>query len=95
MQRLAFPIALLTVEMSGVGDGLSACATPEDLPMKTQIKTRPALFKKQYSLAIDTGPWPENPDERVRLAVEQVSPVINQIIKDAMTVAIGTWPTPE
>ncbi|MDH5557210.1 MAG: hypothetical protein OEZ03_07660 [Alphaproteobacteria bacterium] len=63
--------------------------------MKEQIKERPRVFNKQYSVAIDTVPLPESPDERVRLVVDQVSPVINQIIKDAMTVAIGTWPTPE
>ena len=31
-------------------------------------------------------------DEKV---MEEITPVINQIVKDAMTVAIGTWPTPE
>lgn len=63
--------------------------------MKDRITKQPRLFSKQYSVAIDTVPLPENPEERVRLVIDQVSPVINQIIRDAMTVAIGTWPTPE
>jgi hypothetical protein len=52
-------------------------------------------FRKQYSVAIDTVPLPENPEERIQLVVEKVAPVIKQIIADAMSVAIGTWPTPE
>ena len=56
---------------------------------------REKLFKKQYSVAIDTVPWPERPDDRIQLVMKVVSPVINQIVKDAMSVAIGTWPTPE
>lgn len=63
--------------------------------MKEQIKKQPEVFRKQYSVTIDTVPLPENPEERVRRAVDQISPVINQIIRDAVTVAIGTWPTPE
>jgi len=63
--------------------------------MKMQTNTTPQGFKKQYSIAIDTVPLPENPQERIRLVVDQVTPVINQIVTDAMTVAIGTWPTPE
>lgn len=63
--------------------------------MKEQITKQPRVFSKQYSVAIDTVPMPESPEARVRLVVDQVSPVINQIIRDAMTVAIGTWPTPE
>jgi hypothetical protein len=27
--------------------------------------------------------------------MESIAPVINQIVRDAMSVAIGTWPTPE
>jgi hypothetical protein len=52
-------------------------------------------FKKQYSVAIDTVPLPERPEERIQLVIKAVTPVINQIIADAMSVAIGTWPTPE
>lgn len=63
--------------------------------MKTQTKTSLQGFNKQYSVAIDTMPLPENPEERIRLVVDQITPVINQIMTDAMTVAIGTWPTPE
>lgn len=53
------------------------------------------LFKKQYSVAIDTVPLPERPEDRIQLVMKEITPVINQIISDAMTVAIGTWPTPE
>lgn len=52
-------------------------------------------FKKQYNVAIDTVPLPEHPDERVQLVMKAITPVINQIVSDAMSVAIGTWPTPE
>jgi hypothetical protein len=52
-------------------------------------------FKKQYSVAIDTVPLPERPEERIQLVMEEFTPVINQIIADAMSVAIGTWPTPK
>ncbi|MFH0730308.1 MAG: hypothetical protein V2B19_28695 [Pseudomonadota bacterium] len=52
-------------------------------------------FKKHYSVAIDTVPLPENPGERIQLVMKAVTPIINQIIADAMSVAIGTWPTPE
>lgn len=63
--------------------------------MKMQTKTTPKRFNKQYSISIDTVPLPENPQERIQLVVDQITPVINQIVSDAMTVAIGTWPTPE
>jgi len=63
--------------------------------MSIQTKTPSQNFNKQYSIAIETVPLPENHEERVRLVVDQITPVINQIITDAMTVAIGTWPTPE
>ncbi len=63
--------------------------------MKMQTKTTPQGFNKQYSVTIETVPLPENPQERIRLVVDQITPVINQIMTDAMTVAIGTWPTPE
>ena len=61
---------------------------------KKQIKSRKS-FKKQYSVAIDTVPLPERPEDRIQLVMKEIAPVINQIITDAMTVAIGTWPTPE
>ena len=63
--------------------------------MKMQTKTQTQVFNKQYSVAIDTVPLPEKPEERIQLVVDQITPVINQIMTDAMTVAIGTWPTPE
>lgn len=63
--------------------------------MKIQTKTSSQRFNKQYSVAIDTVPLPENPEERIKIVVDQIAPVINQIVTDAMTVAIGTWPTPE
>ena len=52
-------------------------------------------FKKDYSVAIDTVPLPEKPSDRIELIMESITPVINQIVRDAMNVAIGTWPTPE
>ncbi len=52
-------------------------------------------FSKKYSVAIDTVPLPKSPEARIQLVVRAVMPTINQIITDAMSVAIGTWPTPE
>ncbi|MFC2023440.1 hypothetical protein ACFLT5_01745 [Chloroflexota bacterium] len=52
-------------------------------------------FRKDYRVAIDTVPLPEEPQERVQVILNSITPVINQIVSDAMTVAIGTWPTPE
>lgn len=52
-------------------------------------------FEKNYSVAIDTVPLPEEPAERIEVAMKSFGPVINQIIRDAMSVAIGSWPTPE
>ena len=52
-------------------------------------------FKKQYTVAIDTVPLPERPEDRIQLVLKEFSPVINLIISDAITVAVGTWPQPE
>ncbi len=52
-------------------------------------------MKKTYSVAIDTVPLPEKPKDRIELVMKSITPVINEIISDAMNVAIGTWPTPE
>ena len=52
-------------------------------------------FNKNYIVAIDTVTLPEKPSERIELVMESITPVINQIVRDAMNVAIGTWPTPE
>jgi len=52
-------------------------------------------FKKNYSVAIDTVPLPEKPAERIEVVMKSFAPVINQMIRDAMNVAVGTWPTPE
>lgn len=52
-------------------------------------------FRKDYQVTIDTVPLPEKPEERIKVVLESITPVINQIVSDAMTVAIGTWPTPE
>ena len=52
-------------------------------------------FNKNYNVAIDTVPMPEHPSDRIELVMDSITPVINQIIQDAMSVAIGTWPTPE
>ena len=57
--------------------------------------TQSRPFKKNYSVAIDTVPLPEHPRERIQLIVTGITPVIEEIISDAMSVAIGTWPTPE
>jgi hypothetical protein len=59
---------------------------------KLQMEKR---FNRQYGVAIDTVPLPEKPEERIRVILKSITPVINQIVSDAMTVAIGTWPTPE
>ncbi len=63
--------------------------------MKMQTHKKSQVFNKQYSVAIDTVPLPERPEERVRMVIDQITPIINEIVTDAMTVAIGTWPTPE
>ena len=34
-------------------------------------------------------------DERIQVILKSINPVINEIVSDAMNVAIGTWPTPE
>jgi hypothetical protein len=52
-------------------------------------------FRKDYRVAIDTVPLPERREERVKAILEIITPVIDQIVIDAMTVAIGTWPTPD
>ena len=52
-------------------------------------------FFKDYRVAIDTVPLPERPAERIEVVLKSITPVINQIVRDAMTVAIGSWPTPE
>lgn len=52
-------------------------------------------FKKDYRVANDTVPMPEHPLDRIELVMKGITPVINQIVRDAMSVAIGTWPTPE
>lgn len=52
-------------------------------------------FKKDYTVAIDSVPLPEKPEERIHVILESITPVINQIVSDAMNVAIGTWPTLE
>ncbi len=59
---------------------------------KTQIQKG---FQKQYTVTIDTVPLPEHPTDRAHVVMKALTPVINQIISDAMSVAIGTWPTPE
>ena len=52
-------------------------------------------FRKNYQVAIDSVPLPEKPQERINIVLKSITPVINQIVSDAMTVAIGTWSTPE
>lgn len=52
-------------------------------------------FQKNYRVAIDTVPLPEKPADRIKLVMKSITPVISQIVRDAMSVAIGTWPTPE
>ena len=63
--------------------------------MITKAKIPSQGFNKQYSVTIDAVQLPENTEERIQQVVDQVAPVINEIMADAMTVAIGTWPTPE
>ena len=52
-------------------------------------------YFKKYRVAIDTVPLPEKPADRIELVMKSITPVIDQIVRDAMSVAIGTWPTPE
>lgn len=52
-------------------------------------------FAKHYSVAIDTVPLPERTSERIEIVMDSIAPVMNQIVRDAMNVAIGSWPTPE
>ena len=52
-------------------------------------------YEKNYSVAIDTVPLPEDPAERIEVALRCFGPVLLQMIRDAMSVAIGSWPTPE
>jgi hypothetical protein len=52
-------------------------------------------FKKTYQVNIDIDPLPDKPEERIQVILKSITPVINHIVGDAMTVAIGTWPTPE
>ena len=52
-------------------------------------------FRKTYSVAIDSVPLPEKTEERIQVILKGITPVINEIVSDAMNVAIGTWPTPE
>ncbi len=54
-----------------------------------------APFRKHYTVMIDTVPLPERPEERMQVVMEGIMPAITEIVIDAMTVAIGTWPTPE
>lgn len=64
--------------------------------MKPEGKTQQQKgFMKQYTVSIDTVPLPEHPEDRAQLVMKTLTPVINQMISDAMSVAIGTWPTPE
>jgi hypothetical protein len=64
--------------------------------MKEKGNVSQEIFEKQYTVTIATTvPIPFHPEERVKLVMSKITPVINQIVADAMTVAIGTWPTPE
>ncbi len=40
-------------------------------------------FEKNYSVAIDTVPLPEEPAERIDVVMKSFGPVINQMIQDA------------
>lgn len=63
--------------------------------MKTKTETTLQGYEKQYNVVFTTIPIPDSPAARIQLVINGIAPVINQIITDAMTVAIGTWPTPE
>ena len=52
-------------------------------------------FKKTYNVAIGTVPLPDEPSKVVEVIMKAITPVINEIIRDAMIYGIGTWPTPE
>lgn len=51
--------------------------------------------EKQYSVAIDTVPFPEKPAERIEIVLESFEPTLVEIVRDMMYLAIGSWPTPE
>lgn len=53
--------------------------------MKIQTNRQLQGFNKQYSVAINTALLPEKQEERIQLVVDQITPVINQIVTDAMT----------
>lgn len=52
-------------------------------------------FEKKYTVAIDTVPLPEDQAERIELVMKSFGPILLKMIRDAISVAIGTWPTPE
>jgi len=52
-------------------------------------------FEKKYSVAIDTVPLPEEPAERIDVALNSYGPVILQIVRDMMNVALGKLPINE
>ena len=52
-------------------------------------------IEKNYSVAIDTVPLPEKPAERIDVVMEGYEPILLEIVRDMMYLAIGTWPTPE
>ncbi len=52
-------------------------------------------FEKKYTVAIDTVPFPEDQAERIELVMKSFGPILLKMIRDAISVAIGTWPTPE
>ncbi len=52
-------------------------------------------IEKNYSVAIDTVPLPEEPAERIDVVMKSFGPVFIQMIRDAMVIAIGSRPTPE
>ncbi len=52
-------------------------------------------FGKIYNVTIATVPFPREPVERHQAVVDIFGPVINQMVKDALSVAVGTWPGPE
>lgn len=51
-------------------------------------------FKKKYQVTIEIS-QSEKPDDRIKAIVNSITPVYNQIFKDAVLVAIDSVPLPE
>jgi len=91
-------VAQIAQDINQDRQGANYYANPEILQQLLESKVankKTQTFKKQYSVMIDTVPLPERSKDKIDLVSKTIAPVINQIISDAITVAIGTRPQPE